>query len=93
MRRAEYRWAMPIFEYRCCGCGREFEQLVRTGDIPECPSCHGRTLEQSLSKVAVSSEHTRSVSLQKAKQRAKLVKRDKDHARLEYEKKHHEEGH
>ncbi len=84
---------MPIFEYRCGGCGHEFERLVRTGDTPECPACHSRTLEQLLSQVAVSSENTRSASFQKAKQRAKLVQRDKDHAQMEYEKKHHEEGH
>ena len=84
---------MPIFEYRCGGCGRQFEQLVRTGDTPECPACHGHALEQLLSQVAISSEHTRSLSFGKAKQAAKRVQRDKDHAQMEYEKKHHEEGH
>ena len=84
---------MPIFEYRCGGCGHQFEQLVRTGDTPECPACHGHALEQLLSQVAISSEHTRSLSFGKAKQAAKRVQRDKDHAQMEYEKKHHEEGH
>jgi putative FmdB family regulatory protein len=84
---------MPIFEYRCNGCGHEFEQLVRTGDTPECPECHAHSLEQLLSQVSVSSEHTRSLSFNKARQAAKRVQRDKDVAQAEYEKKHLEEGH
>ena len=84
---------MPIYEYRCSGCGSEFEQLIRTGDTPACPSCKGQTLERLLSHVAVSSEHTRAVSFKKARAAAKVVQRDKDVAQAEYEKKHHEEGH
>jgi putative FmdB family regulatory protein len=84
---------MPIYEYRCGGCGHEFEQLVRTGDTPACPSCKGETLERLLSHVAVSSEHTRSLNFTKARAAAKLVQRDKDVAQAEYEKKHREEGH
>jgi putative FmdB family regulatory protein len=84
---------MPIYEYRCGGCGHEFEQLVRTGDVPSCPSCHSQTLERQLSHVSVSSEHTRSLNFKKARERAKVVQRDKDVAQAEYEKKHHEEGH
>jgi putative FmdB family regulatory protein len=85
---------MPIYEYRCDGCGHEFEQLVRTGDTPACPSCQGRTLERLLSMCAVSSEHTRQLSFNRARQAARRVQRDKDYAQMEYEKKHREEeGH
>jgi putative FmdB family regulatory protein len=84
---------MPIYEYECRGCHHQFEQLLRTGDTPGCPKCHGHDLERLLSQVAVSSEHTRQLSFSKAKQRARLVQRDKDHAQAEYEKKHREEGH
>jgi putative FmdB family regulatory protein len=84
---------MPIFEYRCSGCSREFEQLVRTGDTPACPSCGSTSLERLLSMVSMSSEGTRAASLHKAKQKAKLVQRDKDVAQAEYERHHHEEGH
>jgi putative FmdB family regulatory protein len=84
---------MPIYEYECRGCQHQFEQLVRTGDIPECPHCHGRDLARLLSHVAVSSEHTRQSNFNQARKRAKLVQRDKDHAQAEYEKKHREEGH
>jgi hypothetical protein len=43
--------------------------------------------------VAVSSENTRQVNFNRARQAAKRVQRDKDHAQWEYEKKHREEGH
>jgi len=85
---------MPIYEYACRGCGHQFEQLVRTGDTPACPSCKGQSLERLLSQIAaMSSENTRQLSFNKARQRAKLVQRDKDVAQAEYEKKHREEGH
>jgi len=84
---------MPIYEYECRGCGNQFERLVRTGDTPACPSCQGLDLERLLSISSVSSEHTRKLSFNKARQGAKLVQRDKDVAQAEYEKKHREEGH
>ncbi len=85
---------MPLYEYRCDGCAHEFEALVRTGDVPECPLCKGVRLTRLLSQVAVSSEHTRQQNLTKARSAAKKgVLRDKAVAQYEYEKKHHEEGH
>ena len=41
---------MPIFEYRCGSCGKEFETLVR-GSSPAvaCPACHGTDLKKKLS--------------------------------------------
>jgi putative FmdB family regulatory protein len=88
-----YRSAMPIYEYECRACGHQFEQLVRTGDSPACPSCRGADLQRLLSHCSVSSDHTRQLSFNKARAKAKLVQRDKDVAQAEYEKKHHEEGH
>jgi putative FmdB family regulatory protein len=40
---------MPIYEYACADCDREFELLVNTGDVAECPSCHSRKLDKRLS--------------------------------------------
>jgi len=84
---------MPIYEYECKACGHEFEQLIRTGDVPSCPSCKSQELTRLLSLSSVSSEHTRQHNFNKARDRAKLVQRDKDVAQAEYEKKHREEGH
>jgi len=44
---------MPIFEYRCQRCEERFETLVRGGERPECPRCHGAELERLLSPFAV----------------------------------------
>ena len=46
---------MPIYDYQCRACGKEFEAVVRTGDTPECPACRGRDLERLLSTFAVNS--------------------------------------
>src|SRR4029434_9274060 len=67
---------MPIYEYECRGCGHEFEQLIRTGDTPECPTCHGHDLQRLLSHTSVSTEHTRQVSFKKARARPKIAPRE-----------------
>ena len=43
---------MPIYEYACHQCGREFETLVRSSTVPDCPSCHSTDLEKRLSVFA-----------------------------------------
>jgi putative FmdB family regulatory protein len=43
---------MPIFEYACQDCGHQFETLVRSSTVPECPECHSTDLEKQLSVFA-----------------------------------------
>lgn len=43
---------MPIYEYACRDCGGEFEALVRTATVPECPQCHSLALAKKLSVFA-----------------------------------------
>jgi putative FmdB family regulatory protein len=43
---------MPIFEYVCRECDREFEVLVQGSTTVECPSCGGKDLEKQLSTFA-----------------------------------------
>jgi len=38
---------MPIYEYACSKCGQEFETLVRSGAVPDCPSCHSTISKRS----------------------------------------------
>jgi putative FmdB family regulatory protein len=40
---------MPIFEYRCADCEREFEAFVTTDRTAECPACRGANLMKLLS--------------------------------------------
>jgi putative FmdB family regulatory protein len=46
---------MPIYEYSCRGCGRDFEELVlRRSDEAEvrCPKCKGARVEKRMSRPA-----------------------------------------
>jgi len=61
---------MPLFDFLCRSCGREFEALVRTGHPPVCPGCQGQELERKLSTFAVSSAGLRSAAATKARQKA-----------------------
>lgn len=41
---------MPIYEYRCEDCDREFEVLVFGSDeTPACPCCHQKNVTRILS--------------------------------------------
>ena len=45
---------MPLYEYRCAGCGHEFEALVRVGeaDSAGCPTCDEGPVRRLFSVVA-----------------------------------------
>jgi putative FmdB family regulatory protein len=43
---------MPIYEYACNKCAHEFETLVRSGTVADCPSCHSTDLAKKLSVFA-----------------------------------------
>ena len=77
---------MPIYEYKCRACGREFEELVKLGETPDCPSCSGNDLERLVSIPAVSTDKTRKRTLGQARKAAGEVKREKDHAQAQYER-------
>ena len=67
---------MPIFEYRCNGCGHEFEFLVlpNAPRTPACPECAGADLEKVLSGFAVKSAELSQARVQKARARMKTDK-------------------
>ena len=45
---------MPLYEYKCTGCGHEFEVLILKASQPvACPSCAGAPVERLLSMFAV----------------------------------------
>lgn len=43
---------MPIFEYKCAECGKQFEAIVMGSREAECPSCKSKELEQQMSTFA-----------------------------------------
>lgn len=79
---------MPLYEFKCRGCGHEFEALVRPpATACVCPSCIGTDLDRLPSMFAVSSEGTRRTALNGARKAATKTGRDKEHA--EHEAMHH----
>ena len=40
---------MPIYEYRCPGCGQEFQKLVYGQSAVACPSCQSPEVRRTLS--------------------------------------------
>jgi putative FmdB family regulatory protein len=43
---------MPIYEYTCKKCGKEFEELVMGDKRPACPECGGKSLAKKFSVFA-----------------------------------------
>ena len=81
---------MPIYEYKCRGCGNEFEALVRKSDTPSCPSCKGLDLERLLSLPALKTESTRSQAMKAAKKRDKAQGTERTQEQLKYERSHND---
>jgi putative FmdB family regulatory protein len=83
---------MPIYDFRCRGCGNEFEGLSRPQDPPvTCPSCKSADLEKLLSGFAVSSAASRAANALDSRKRQVRANKDKVVADEEYRKEH--EGH
>ena len=40
---------MPIYEYRCNECGKNFECLIIGSDTPECADCKSRNVARLMS--------------------------------------------
>ena len=83
---------MPIYDFQCRACGREFEAIVRANDAPECPACHGRDLERLLSSFAVSSpEQRKAIARRQVKKAASDERKVQGERDRDAEKHRHEE--
>jgi putative FmdB family regulatory protein len=82
---------MPLYDFECRTCGREFEALVRAGDEPQCPDCHGRDLVRQLSTFALSTDERRQAAAKQSRQLQIRKNRDKVIADEEYRQKHDKE--
>ena len=81
---------MPIYEYKCQSCSHQFEQLVRSGTTPACPSCGATALERLLSLPAIKSESTHAQAMAAAKKRDQKQASEKNRAQREYELHHND---
>ena len=82
---------MPLYEYKCTGCGHEFEVLILKASQPvACPSCEGASVERLLSMFAVNSESSRQANTEAAyRHNNKLnAKQEPDKQRIQIEHKH-----
>ena len=80
---------MPIFEYRCSGCGDEFEHLVlKSSPVPSCPSCGSPELEKIMSISSVSSEHSQRRASLDVRARNRALRRDWDHEEVKRMESH-----
>ena len=82
---------MPIYEYRCTECGRNFELLILKASQPiACPSCGTTSVERLLSTFAATSESSRQASTAAAyKYNNKLnARQEPDKPRIQIEHKH-----
>jgi putative FmdB family regulatory protein len=82
---------MPLYDFVCRKCQHEFEALVRTGDTPTCPSCHGQDLERLLSTFAVDTAEHRQAAANDSRRRQIAKRRDSYIAEEEYRNKHDKE--
>lgn len=82
---------MPLYEYKCSGCGHQFEVLILRASQPvACPSCASAAVERLLSMFAVSSESSRQTNTESAyRYNNKLnAKQEPDKQRIQIEHKH-----
>jgi putative FmdB family regulatory protein len=82
---------MPLYEYKCLGCGGQFELLIlKQSQSVACPSCGGESVERLLSMFAVNSEASRQSSTAAAyAYNNKLnAKQEPDKQRIQIEHKH-----
>ena len=47
---------MPIYEYKCSSCEKNFEKLVMSSNFsPECPNCNSKDVSRTMSLFGFSS--------------------------------------
>jgi putative FmdB family regulatory protein len=84
---------LPIFDFECRSCGREFEALVLHNTVAECPACHGRDLERRFSSFAVSSSEKTQAAATKARKKAATTARCDNEAMEREINEHRNEDH
>ena len=79
---------IPIYEYSCQECGKEFEALVRGDAGVACPACESSDVERMFSLPTVHSSTTHQMAMRAAKARDKKQGEERMRAQREYELNH-----
>jgi putative FmdB family regulatory protein len=81
---------MPIYEYECRACHREFELVVLKDTVVACPSCQGQDLERLLSGFAVNTPEMSQARVKAARKMARNSSnfKDKQIAEAEHLREH-----
>jgi putative FmdB family regulatory protein len=81
---------MPIYEYKCRGCGHCFETLVRPPiRTPACPACQSLDMEQLLSAFAASTEQGSKAAFNTARRQTEKGLREQRVAKQQEFDDHH----
>jgi len=79
---------MPIFDYICDDCGKDFELLIRGSEVAACPVCESTSVTKQLSLPKVKSSKTHAKAMRAAKKRDQRLNAEQTRARIEYEEAH-----
>ena len=79
---------MPIFDFKCKKCNKEFEALVLKTPAA-CPKCKSKNLEQLISTFRVDSPGTRSAGVTEQKRKHASARRDYAHEVAREEREHY----
>jgi len=82
---------MPLYEYKCQGCGHQFEALILPqSPAAACPACSSDLLERLVSSFAVNSESGRAASTASARKHNLELnsKQDPDKPRVQIDHRH-----
>ncbi|MCY4647836.1 MAG: zinc ribbon domain-containing protein [Gammaproteobacteria bacterium] len=83
---------MPVYEYVCNDCARQFEVLLLRKDTAACPSCEGVDLKRMLSAPRVKSSTTRELAMRAAKKRDRAQAWERVNEQRKYEESHDRHG-
>ncbi|HEY7791989.1 MAG TPA: zinc ribbon domain-containing protein [Vicinamibacterales bacterium] len=68
---------MPLYDFVCRACGREFEALVRPQDAPPaCPACRSADLTRQVSSFALSTDERREAAALTSRKRQIAGRKD-----------------